>query len=569
MSAQDVPEAKAKVPLLPRLIPAVGWLRSYKPATLPKDLIGAVIVWALVVPESVAYAQIVGVPPQYAFPAAVVGLIVYALLGTSRHLILGATSAVAVMTASALSAAGVTGDAILAGTAIITISAGLILVIAGVCKLGFISRFLPEPALTGFLFGASLIIVIRQVPKLFGIDGGDGGFFPRLWTVISNLGDTSWPTLAIGVASIVAMLVMEKFIPRLPAGIIVLLAMIAASTIFGWGSNGIDVVGEIPTGLVGFKIPDTSGLDMGALIAGGAGVALIIYAESVSVAKKLASGTERIDSNQELIATGTANLAAGFFQGFAVSGSTSRSAAATEGGSKTPLTSMAAAVLIALTALFLMPVFTNLPEAVLGAVVIVAVRSFMSFKPLKTYWKVDRGSFAVCLAALVGVLAFDLLPGLIIAVVLSLILFIAMASSKAVSRMGLDAASGRYLSAPAHPGVVQPGHGIAVIRPDAGLFYGNAEAICDEIVAEAEHEKLRVVVVNLELTRALSFQVCDALDDLSRRLTARNIELYLCHVHAEEAARLRASGTLADVGEDHMLSSVEAAVALAQAKIGR
>ncbi|MEU9096036.1 SulP family inorganic anion transporter [Streptomyces sp. NPDC048428] len=354
-------------------------MRNYRKGLLRGDMLGALTAWALIVPESVAYAQFAGVPPQNAFYAAPVALLVYALFGRrSNFLIIGATSAAAVLSAATVSdISGDTKDAVGLSAALAVI-VGVVLLVAGLARLGFITNFLAEPALVGFLFGMALTIVVRQGAKLAGVSSGDGNFLERLWTLLSKAPDWSLATLAAGAASLTLLFLLERFVPRLPAALIVLVLGLVLSAALGLKDHGVDIVGKIPSAVPVPHLPGIPAENWIALAAGALGVALVVFAEAFSIANRFArEHGQEVDADREMTAVGLSNIAVGLVRGFVVSGSASRSAAATGAGGRTPMVSLIAAALILLTGAFLTPLFTDLPEPVLGAIVIVAVRGFM------------------------------------------------------------------------------------------------------------------------------------------------------------------------------------------------
>jgi sulfate permease, SulP family len=274
---------------LGRWLPVVVWLPSYERRWLRGDLPGAATAWAIIVPESVAYAQIAGVPPQYAFYAAPVALAAYAIFGTSRQLVVGATSAAAILSAAAVASASTDPSRAVALSATVALLAGAILLAAGIARLGFIQYFLAEPALTGFLFGMALIIVVRQLPKLFGVPAGDGDFFQRLWDLVTHLDQASALTVLVSVVALTALVGLERFVPRLPASLVVLVGGIVVSAAADLQSHGVAVVGSIPRAIPQPAIPSVSAHDIGAMAAGAFGVALVVFAESFSISARFAA----------------------------------------------------------------------------------------------------------------------------------------------------------------------------------------------------------------------------------------------------------------------------------------
>jgi SulP family sulfate permease len=545
---------------LQRYVPAIAWGRHYERRALRGDLIGALTAWAIVVPESVAYAQIAGVPPQNAFYAAPVALVAYALFGSSRNLIVGATSAAAILSASTVSAVSANAASQIQLSAALALIAGGILIVAGLLRMGFITNFLAESALQGFLFGMAMIIVIRQLGKVVGVSTGDGNFFARLWHLLRAFDQWSLTTIAVGVAAILALLGIERFWPKVPASLVVLIGGIALSYLLHLDDHGVEVVGKIPSSVPTPKVPDISLDQLVQLTGGGFGLALIVFAESFSISNRFALAHEvEVDGDQEMVAMGASNAAAGLFGGFAVSGSASRTAAADAAGGRTQLVSLIAAAFVLITAAFLTPLFTQLPEPVLGAIVIVAVRGFLRVTVLTRYWQRDRTSFAVAATALLGVLVLDLLPGLIIAVGLSLILFIARASAPELVTIGLTA-DGRFedsgLNSEAHPVT-----GVLIVRPNGGLFFGNVDRVRREILAlVAARTAAPVSRVCLVLTASfrLSLPVLDSLGELDKQLARLSCELWLVGVPSSARAELERDELSTRLGPGRIVRSMEA-----------
>ncbi|MEW1902115.1 SulP family inorganic anion transporter [Streptomyces sp. NPDC086147] len=541
------------------------WLGSYRKGLLRGDVLGALTAWALIVPESVAYAQIAGLPPQNAFYAAPVALLVYALFGRSNFLIVGATSAAAVLSAAAVS--GISGDPkdAVGLSAALAVVVGVVLLIAGVARLGFVTNFLAEPALVGFLFGMALTIVVRQGAKLVGVSSGDGDFFERLWTILGRIPDWSLATLAVGACALALLLLLERFAPRLPAALIVLALALLLSAPLGLKDHGVDLVGEIPPAVPVPHLPGIAAEDWIALSAGALGVALVVFAEAFSIANRFArEHGQEVDADREMAAVGLSNIAVGLVRGFVVSGSASRSAAATGAGGRTPMVSLIAAGLILLTGAFLTPLFTDLPEPVLGAIVIVAVRGFMRTDELRRYAALDRQSLWVALTALIGVLLFDLLPGLLLAVALSLVLFIAAAGRRDVAVLGRLPGTRLYADTAQHPDAATT-PGVLAVRPDGSLFFGNVNRVrlaIRDLVTNASPPP-RAVVLDLTGSYRLGIPVLDTLDELGEELTRKDITLHLAHVRARAEPDL-ARHALADrVGPRGLHRTVDDAVSAA------
>src|SRR5262245_48712223 len=363
-----------------RLVP--DWLSSYRRAWLVPDLIAGVIVGSVVVPQAAAYAQIAGLPPSAGLAAAPVAMVAYALIGTSRSLVVSATTATSALSAAAVGTlAHGDVDRFAALSAAAAIVAGGVVAAAGVLRLGGVMDLVSKPVMTGFLFGLGLTVAVGQLPKLFGVPAGTGHFFQQLWDLVTNLDQADWWTFGTGAISLVALVLLRRYARQLPGMLIVLVGAIVLSKALDLKSHGVDVIGKLPSAYPDPAVPDVSWGDVLDLIGVAFGI-LIVSAEAVSVGRTLAAQQGyRVDVNRDLGALGAANAAAGFSSGFVQSGGASQTIAAEEAGGRTQLTSVVAAVLIVFTGVFLAFVFEDLPQATLGAIVIVAIAGF---------WRVDE-----------------------------------------------------------------------------------------------------------------------------------------------------------------------------------
>jgi SulP family sulfate permease len=360
----------AKQPIQNRFLPILNWLPNYQRIWLRGDILAGLTVLALLIPEGMAYAEIAGMPPQTAFYAAPIGLLMYAIFGTSRQLVVAVSAAIATMSAAAVGPLAAAGSpeyaALTAGLAIL---AGLVSILAGLFKLGRIASFFSESVLAGFVTGLALTIAIKQVPKLFGFESGHGNFWERLYDILIHLNETHFLTLAVGLIAILLLFILEHRFHKLPAALIVMLLGILFSSLFAFEQRGLHVVGEIPAGLAPPRLPGLSPDQWLLLLPAAFGLALVNFAEAYGPARSFAAKHRyEITTNQELVGLGAANFGAGLFQGFPIGSSLSKSAANDRAGAKTPVALIVCAVLTALVALFFTPFFAPLPEAVLAAV---------------------------------------------------------------------------------------------------------------------------------------------------------------------------------------------------------
>jgi SulP family sulfate permease len=521
-----------------------GWIAGYSRDWLRPDLVAGVVIWSVVTPQAVAYAQIAGLPAQAGLMAAPGALIAYALIGTSRQLVVSATTAT-----SAVSAATVGplahGDPVrfAALSAALAIVVAVVLVLGGALRLGAVADLVSKPVMTGFLFGLGLTISIAQVPSLLGVPAGEGNFFPQLWDLLGHLDDTATVTLAVGAGSLAVLLVGQRLAPRIPSTLLVLVLAIAASSLLGLDQHGVAVVGDIPDALPDFAVPDVNADDIVKLITPAFGV-LIMSAEAVGVARQLAvKHGYRVDPNRDLMALGAGNLVAGLSSGFVQSGGASQTAAADGAGGRSQLASIICAGLLLLTGAFLAPLFEHLPQATLAAIVIVAIMGFYDVGELRRFAAVRRSALLLASVALAGVLVLGVLQGLVVAAGLSLVYVVFRLSRPAVGALGRDPRSGAWGWLDRHPGWAAP-PGTLVIRSDGQLLYPNVDSVRERVLeaVAAADPRPEVVVLDLSQSVDLDLQSVDGIADLARQLRAVGVELRLAAVRAPAAAILERAG---------------------------
>ncbi|WP_223404202.1 SulP family inorganic anion transporter [Occultella gossypii] len=506
-----------------------GSLRGYQGQWLRRDLVAGLTVWAVMVPEAFAYATIAGVPPVVGLYAAVPALIAYAAFGSSRHLVVGPMSATAALSAATIAEfAPGNSDAFIVLTTVLAVVTGVLAILAGLARLGFVATFISEPVLKGFIVGLALTIIIGQLPKLFGVEGGGEGAIGKFVQVLGELGQLSVLTTVIGVLSLVIVLALKRWLPVVPASLAVVLVGIVTVHVFGL-SDRLDVVGEIDPGLPTLGLPSTTWNDYAQLAGPAVGVMLIAFAEGLGAAKTYAArnGYE-VDANRELIGLGAANLGSGLASGMVVNGSLSKTAVNGSAGARSQVSGLVVAALSLITLLFLTALFEELPEAVLAAVVICAVIEMVDTKAIVrlyrvwtprlggTYGSAARADFIGAVAALLGVLVFDTLPGLIIGIVTSILLLLYRASRPSVRR--LTDVDGNWVDAQAHADhPVDPA--VLVVRVESGLFFANADHVKDEILRRRTPQT-RLVVLDAQTTPFVDVSGATALaeltDDLAR-----------------------------------------------------
>ena len=548
---------------LKSLIPILEWLPKYDTSWIRWDIIAALTVWALLVPEAMAYAGIAGMPPQTGLYTAPLALLGYAIFGTSRHLNVGPSSTVAILSFAIIGGMAVAGGpefiALTTGLAIMT---GLLLILAGLLKLGVMADFLSKPVLGGFIIGLAITIAFGQVGKILGYNVEANGFFREVAQFVLQINLIHIPTLIVGTLSLAALFLMHKYTPKIPAAITVLIVAILFSAGLKLHDNyGVHIVGEIPAGLPPFGLPDLSVRQYIQLIPGAIAVALVGFAESVAAARSYASrfGYE-VDANQEMVGLGVANLGSGVSGGFVVDGSLSKTAASVSAGAKSQMVSIFAAIFILITILFLTPLFYHLPEAVLGAIVIHAVWKLISFEKLKRYYAISRADFWAALVALLGVLVLGLLGGLLLAVLVSLVaLLITVKNPRAVilgKLPGLNAFRSleQFPEAETYPGLL-------IFRFDSLLFFANAPNFRERLEAALQQiPDTQVIIVDGEPINYVDITAIDMLNELHDHLQEQSIQLWFSGITRPVYETLERGGVVDKIGRDHFFASLGDAV---------
>jgi high affinity sulfate transporter 1 len=540
-------EAEPQSNRLARYLPILGWLPKYERAWLRTDLIAGLTVVALLIPEGMAYAEIAGMPPQTAFYAAPVGLLAFAIFGTSRQLVVAVSAIIATMsfaTVSLIVAPG-TPEFILM-TAALAVLAGLISVLAGFLKLGRVAQFFSESVMVGFITGLALVVIVKQLPKLLGLEGGEGNFWERLYHVIIHLPEAHRATLVTGIMCLILLIALEHYFHKIPAALVALVFGIAISVIFGLEARGVHVVGAIPAGLARPQWPAVGPQNWWLLLPGALGLALVNFAEAIGPARSFASAHKyKMDANQELIGLGAANLGAGLFQGFPIGSSLSKSAANDRAGAHSQMSGMIAAAVTVLVALFFTQFFYALPEAALGAIVIVAVSGMIKFAKMQHLYRVRRADFVLAVVALLAVLTVETLEALLIAVIVSLFALVWRASHPRLAVLGrvpgrLELADiRRYPTNRAVPGLL-------IVRPENGLFFANAAGFRDAIIEEMSTSAgpVRAVLLDLGATTDLDVPSADMLADLGEELHGRDVRFMLMRVITPVRQMLEKAGTM-------------------------
>jgi sulfate permease, SulP family len=544
---------------LRRLTPSLDRLLHYQRGWLRGDVLAGVTVAAYLVPQCMAYGELAGLEPVVGLWAILPALGIYAVLGSSRQLSVGPESTTAVMTAVALAplAAGdyQTYAALAAALALLV---GAACLIGFAFKLGFLADLLSRPILVGYMAGVALIMIGGQLSKVTGVPIDSDKFFSQLADLFTNLDQLDPSTTILAAAVLAFLLVSQRLAPRWPGPLIAVLLSTAVVATFNLDDNGISVVGEIPAGLPSLQAPDVGLGDVSSLLLPALGIALVGYSDNVLTSRAFAARNRyRVDANQELLALGAANAGAGLLQGFPVSSSGSRTVLGDSMGSRSQLNGLVAAASVILVLLFLRPLLANFPSAALGAIVIYAAIRLIDVVEFKRLGRFRRSELVLALATTAGVLAFDILYGVLVAIALSVIDMLHRVARPHDAVQGKVPGLASLHDVDDYPdAATQPG--LVIYRYDAPLFFANAQDFRDRALAAVDSETDRVewFVLNVEANTEIDITAVDALEEVRRELEHRGIRLGLARLKQDLRADLMPSGLLERIGDDMVFASL-------------
>jgi SulP family sulfate permease len=544
-------------------LPPVRWLGTYQAAWLPADVIAGVTLAAYAIPVSLAYASLAGLPPQVGIYGYLLGGLGYALLGSSRQLAVGPTSAISLMVAASVVQMA-EGDAQryvqIASLAAFTV-AGLCL-LAWLLRLSVLVRLISDSILVGFKIGAGLTIAMTQLPSLFGVAGGGHNFFERVYLLIGQLGHMQIVVFAVGAIAIALLLMGERWLPGRPVALAVVALAIFLATALGLPAIGVPVTGNIPQGLPSLAGPALRLRDIEGIMPLAAGCLLLAYIEGVSAARTFAAkhGYE-LDPRQEFLGIGAANLGAALGHGYPVAGGLSQSAVNDKAGASTPLALVVASITLALCLLFLTDLLENLPKAVLAAVVLTAILGLFDFRALLHMWRVSRIDFYAATTAIMGVLLLGILQGILLAALVSILLLLARASQPHVAFLGRIPGTNSYSDLARHPENEPLGNVIA-FRPEASLLYVNAGSVLETVMTSVlnDRSKIRAVICDLSASPYVDLAGARMLRALYGELAARSIALQIVGARGRVRDLLRADGLAEKVGELERAVSLDDAI---------
>jgi sulfate permease, SulP family len=561
-----------------RYVPIIGWLPAYDRSWLSFDVIAGLTLWGLVVPEGMAYAGIAGLPPQAGLYTLVASLLVYALLGTSRHLNVGGTSATAALLASSVVAALAASASATASdpqsyatyAAAFVLVTGLVFLVAGIARLGFITQFLSKPVMDGFVVGLAVFVAVGQLNKLFGVEKPEGNTIERLIGIVRELPQASLTTVVVGALALAALFLLPRLSRRLPSGLVVLFGAIALSAALDLANHGVEVVGTLPQGLPTPALPVVPLADYLGMVLPAIGVLLVAFSESLAVAHEFADkhGYE-IDADQELNAHALVNLGSGLLGGMIAAGGMSGSAVKEGAGARTQVANLVAWVAAVVTLLFLTPVFSSLPEAVLAALIIHALWHILASRRLVTLRREAPVEVWFGVLTMAGVLFIDVLQGMMIGLLASLAFVVYRSSRPHLSSLGrVPGLAGVYSDLARHPENA-PVPGVLIVRLDAPMYYANALTARDRLKAMVREAvpPPTAVVFDAEGQDDLDLTSAETLKGLVAGLSSMGVTVSFANVHAPVLERARETGLLDSAG-GRVFGTVDLAVRALEEQAG-
>ena len=546
----------------PRSFFVPDWISGYQRDWLRPDVIAGLTTAAVVIPKAMAYATIAGLPVQVGLYTAFLPMVIYAVLGTSRPLSVSTTTTLAILTAADLGEAVPNGDAaaLLTATATLTLLVGAMLVLASILRLGFVANFISEPVLIGFKAGIGVVIVLDQVPKILGIHFARGTFTQNLLATLHGIPRTSIPTLMVGIAMIVLLVVMERFAPRAPAPLVAVAMGIAGAFFLNLHAHGVELVGHIPQGLPSFTFPAFS--YAAKLWPGALGIALMSFTETIAAGRAFARGDEPSPrANRELLATGLANAGGALLGAMPGGGGTTQTAVNRLAGARTQLAEIATAAITLITMILLAPVIGLMPEATLAAVVIVYSIGLIKPAEFREILSIRRTEFIWALTAFAGVVLLGTLKGIIIAIIVSMVALAYQAADPPVYVLGRKPGTNVFRPRSAENPDDETFPGLLLLRLEGRIFFVNAERIAEKIRLLLEESRPRVVAVHLRGVPDLEYTALRMLTAGEKRGREHDTRLWLVGMNPQVLAMIRKSKLGEAVGPDGMHLNMEIAVA--------
>lgn len=556
-------------PLFSHWIPVFQWLPRYKKELLQGDLIAGITTAVMLIPQAMAYALLAGLPPVVGLYASIIPLIVYAIFGTSRQLAVGPVAMVALLISSGIGAIVSPGDmeSYLRLTVLLALMVGIIQLFMGIFRLGFMTNFLSHPIISGFTSAAALIIGFSQLKHVVGLN------LPRteniaqtIYMTLERASEINWVALALGLFAVVFLLIMRRVSALFPSALL----MVIISSLLTWGLDlteyGLKIVADVPSGLPAAAIPSINWEEIKTLLPIALTISFVGFMESIAVGKQIALEKRyEVDSNQELIALGTANIAGAFFRAMPVTGGFSRTAVNKDAGANTPLAGIITAIVISIVLLFFTPLLYFLPKSILGAIIIVAVFGLVDIHEVKYLWKVKKDDLALLVITFIATLTLGVVEGIFSGIGISMIWFVVKTTRPHYAILGKMPGSTDYRNIKRHQ--TEPTGQTLVVRFDAQFYYGNVSFLKETLnKAEAESKnKIKNIIIDASSMNQLDSSAARALEELSIQYRDRGIKLYIANVKGPVSDVMKRSGLLKKLGEKSCYDNVHEAVLAANA----
>lgn len=541
-----------------KLFPFLQWRHQYQKSFLTKDIVAGLTVGIVLIPQGMAYAMVAGLPPVYGLYAALVPVLFYALLGTSRQLAVGPVAMDSLLVAAGLGTLAITSVENYISLAIfLAFLVGAIQLLLGVFRMGFLVNFMSKPVISGFTSGAAFIIIFSQLKHLLGTAiPGSSQFHKLVSNAFKNILNTHWVDLLVGVIAIILIVAIKRWSKRIPGILVVVVLGIIAAFAFHLEQYGLKVVGEIPKGLPSFQLPDISMGNIETLWPIALTLALVGYLEAISIGKSIQENTneDTINPNQELIALGTANMAGSFFQGYPVTASFSRSAISYQTGAKSTIASLFSVGLVALTLLFLTPIFYYLPNAVLAAIIMVSVFNLIDFKFAKELWENRKDEFLVWVLTFLLTLFIGIKEGILIGVLFALLVMVYRTSKPHYAVLGQVKGTDYYKNVNRFNKDVMVRDDVLIIRFDAQLYFGNTTFFKKQIEQQVAKKgsDLKAIILNAEAINYIDSTAATMLKQLIEKLQQKGIEFFIAGAIGPARDIIFSSGIITILGKEHL-----------------
>ena len=541
-----------------RFLPILSWLPAYKRSDLPGDLSAGLTVGIMLIPQGMAYAMIAGLPPVFGLYAALIPQVIYALTGTSRHLAVGPVAMDSLLVAAGLGALSLSGiEEYIAMAIFLALFMGGLQLAFGLLRMGFLVNFLSRPVISGFTSAAAIIIGLSQLKHLLGTDiEGSSQIHILLSNALATLGDTNLITLGIGLAGIVLIKGVKKLAPRLPGALIAVVLGVVVVYFLGLSDSGVRIVGDVPGGLPGFQVPEVDAARISELFPIALALALIAFMEAISVAKAVEEkhGENKVDPNQELVALGLSNILGSLFQSYPVTGGFSRTAVNDQAGAKTGLASMVSSAVVGLTLLFLTPAFYYLPNAVLAAIIMVAVFGLIDLKYPRQLWKNRKDEFVLLLLTFGLTLGLGIQEGILLGVLFSLLLLVYRISKPHIAVLGQIRGTNYFKNVNRFTEDIVEQEEFLILRFDGQLFFGNKDYFRTQLQKHiaAKGEALKYIILNAEAINYIDSSAVFMLRALMQDLKADGIRFLVAGAIGPTRDILHSSGLIRDIGAENL-----------------